>query len=407
MKRLLILLAIAATPGLHAQRAAPTPVASQSDEYVRYELLAPETASFKVAFEVSVTSAGARRYVDPIRQGSAVGTVSIVDLMSGAPLAADKAAHAITVTLARPVPPKGQGRLRIEKTVTDARSYSRAGNLAVFSQPLTSRRGSLVLPAGFELISCNMPAQVLSEDDGRVRIAFMNHAPGDAVLVVQARAGAAVGSRAAPKPLTSARSWEPPPSQGPTERARLIERAQQDRDITYFLQDPSTSAFSLFHDFTESRPGIDKYINVVRTGSRVSNPSAYVLDTGEALKDETLKGSAITAAKLDIGQVVTPDTEVVVVHFPPVKAGQSVRLRISETYTAPQSYRLDGEDLVFERSLGRPRNSVVLPPGWYLTASSIPAIVSETAEGLIRLDFMNGRPDSIDVFIKARRRAGS
>jgi hypothetical protein len=79
-------------------------------------------------------------------------------------------------------------------------------------------------------------------------------------------------------------------------------------------------------------------------------------------------------------------------------------LRLSETYTAPQSYRLDGRDLVFERSLGRTRNSVVLPPGWYLTASSIPAVVSETADKTIRLDFVNNRPDSLDVYIKARKR---
>jgi hypothetical protein len=117
-----------------------------------------------------------------------------------------------------------------------------------------------------------------------------------------------------------------------------------------------------------------------------------------------LKGTAITDAKLDIGEAVTPETEVVVIRFPAVKAGQSVRLRISETYTAPVSYRLEGEDLVFERSFGRPRNSVVLPPGWYLTHSSIPAVVSTTADGLVRLDFMNGRPDSIDVLIKGRRR---
>ena len=26
---------------------------------------------------------------------------------------------------------------------------------------------------------------------------------------------------------------------------------------------------------------------------------------------------------------------------------------------------LDGDELVFDRSLGRPRNAVVLPSGWY------------------------------------------
>jgi hypothetical protein len=94
-----------------------------------------------------------------------------------------------------------------------------------------------------------------------------------------------------------------------------------------------------------------------------------------------------------------------VIPFPPVKKDQSLRLRISETYTAPASYRFDGDELVFDRTLGRPRNAVVLPAGWYLTASSIPATVTQLPDGRVRLDFWNGRPDSIDVLIKARRRA--
>jgi hypothetical protein len=218
------------------------------------------------------------------------------------------------------------------------------------------------------------------------------------------RAGALTGEAAKPAALTSNRSWEAPPAQGPTERQRLAERAHLDRDIVYFLQEPATHAFSLYHDYTESRPGTDKYINIVRTGSQSSNPSTYVLDTGEELKHEILKGAAITDKHIDIGEPVTPETEIVVSYFEPVKPGQSIRLRLSETYTAPQSYRLEGSDLVFERSLGRTRNSVVLPEGWYLTASSIPAVVSETADRRIRLDFVNNRPDSLDVYIKGRKR---
>jgi len=84
-----------------------------------------------------------------------------------------------------------------------------------------------------------------------------------------------------------------------------------------------------------------------------------------------------------------------------------VRLRISETYSAPQSYRLDGDELVFDRSFGRPRNSVVLPRGWYLTALSIPGVVRQAADGLTRVDFVNGRPDSIDVLIKAKKAAAT
>ena len=93
--------------------------------------------------------------------------------------------------------------------------------------------------------------------------------------------------------------------------------------------------------------------------------------------------------------------------FPAVKKGQSIRLRLSETYTAPESYRVEGEEFAFERSLGRPRNSVVLPRGWYLTWLSIPGVVSQTADGLTRVDFVNGRPDSIDVLMKGKRLAAA
>ncbi len=93
----------------------------------------------------------------------------------------------------------------------------------------------------------------------------------------------------------------------------------------------------------------------------------------------------------------------VVTRFAPIRKGQSLRLRLSETYTAPQSYRLDGDEFTFERSLGRPRNSVVLPRGWHLTALSIPAVVRQTDDGLTRVDFVNGRPDSVDVLMKGRK----
>jgi len=385
-----------------AARAQIQPVQTQMDEYVRYDLQAPATSTFHVTFEVSATTENMARYTDPIVPGTVVTDAGATDMMTGQPLIITQNTNQLSVALARPVPRGGQARVRLEKTIRDSRGFAQADNgVGTFSVVLPARRGLVVLPASYELIGCNVASQVLSQPDGRIGVAFMNQAPGATTLVVKTRGG--LKPAAPPTALTDKRSWEPPPAQGPTERTRLAERAHQDRDITYFLQEPSTNSFSLFHDYTEARPGIDKYVNVVRTGSRVSNPSAIILDTGEALKYEILKGDAITAAKIDAG-TVTPDTEVVVVYFPPVKAGQSVRLRISETYAAPESYRLEGPDLVFDRSLGRPRNSVVLPAGWFLTASSIPAVISETADQKIRLDFFNGRNDSLDVLIKGRKR---
>jgi hypothetical protein len=87
-----------------------------------------------------------------------------------------------------------------------------------------------------------------------------------------------------------------------------------------------------------------------------------------------------------------------------VKPGTATRLRISETYTDPARYALVDGQLMWRRSFGRPRNDMVLPRGWYLTASSIPAVISEDRTGGVRLSFWNPRPDSIDVLVRARRR---
>ncbi|HEU5217839.1 MAG TPA: hypothetical protein VFU23_04225, partial [Gemmatimonadales bacterium] len=198
-----------------------------------------------------------------------------------------------------------------------------------------------------------------------------------------------------------------PPSTGGSAAlaARLTERATQTRDIVYFLRQPETHAFDLYHDYTETKEGADKYINVVRGGSRVSNPSAFILDTGEKLVTRFLKGDEVTRAGLDIGEPVKPETEVVLIPFPAVARGQSVRLRISETYTDSARYRVEGDELVWDRTFGRPTNAVVLPPGWYLTHCAVPATVSLTADGRVRLDFVNPRLDEIAVLIVARRRA--
>ena len=116
------------------------------------------------------------------------------------------------------------------------------------------------------------------------------------------------------------------------------------------------------------------------------------------------KLSAITA--LALGGLVACSTMAVAQDQKPGggKRGQSVRLRISETYTDPARYRTEGELLIWDRSFGRPANAVVLPAGWMLTHSSVPGAVSLTQDGRVRLDFVNPRPDEIQVLIVARRR---
>ncbi len=242
---------------------------TQEDDYTRYELLGPDTAQFRILYEVTATTAGAPFFFNAIRKGSVPSDESVVDMMSGQQLkwevvsgaqarkeghpTADLETEWLKVHLARPVPKGGEGRVLIDKT----------------------------------------------------------------------------------------------------------------------------HSFNLFHDYTESRPGVGHYCNVVRAGSSVSNPSAVLLDTGEVLKVETLSGAGLKQRGLDAGEPVTDSTQVVVISFPVVKAGQSVRLRITETYTDSARYLLDGDELVWDRAFGRPR-----------------------------LYFENGRNDDIQALIRARRVKG-
>jgi hypothetical protein len=116
----------------------------------------------------------------------------------------------------------------------------------------------------------------------------------------------------------------------------------------------------------------------------------------------------LAASKINTGETPPTAARVVVIPFTAVRAGQTLRLRIAETYTAPVSYRLDADELVFDRSLGRPRNAVVLPSGWYVSESAAPATVTQLPDNRIRLDYWDDRPEAVDVLLKAKRRpAGS
>jgi len=165
------------------------------DTYTRYELLAPDTHQFKIYYEVTETRAGSRYHFNQIREGSEASDESVVDLATGKPLkfevvtgAQAKAdspnenfpptAHYIRVTLAHPVPHGGEYRLAIIKTYKDDKSYYSEGEQIVYKRPLGIPRDSVVLPVGYEIVSCTVATQVLLQTDGRLKLAFVNPGSG-------------------------------------------------------------------------------------------------------------------------------------------------------------------------------------------------------------------------------------
>ncbi|MBV8896317.1 MAG: hypothetical protein JO051_07390 [Acidobacteriaceae bacterium] len=180
-------------------------------------------------------------------------------------------------------------------------------------------------------------------------------------------------------------------------------RAEQDREIRYWLLDPATHQFKISHDFNVSRVG-QKYVHsFVRKGSEVTQSQIIDLDTGEELKTTNVTGKDTNA--LGYYPDRAPDDEVVVqAELPhPLETGQSARVRVIETYTDPTYTEKDGE-LVWDRTLGRPRNEVTLPEGWMLTGVSVPAIITLDSQGRVTCRFTNARNDELHVVLKAKRR---
>ena len=183
-------------------------------------------------------------------------------------------------------------------------------------------------------------------------------------------------------------------------------RAEQDREISYWLLDPATHQFRISHDFTVSRTGQASVHSFVRKGSVVSPDAKMIdLDSGKPLPTHTVSGKSVNALgyypnKVDDQSVaVQGDLE----H--PVVEGKSTRIRVIETYTDPVGYAMEGNELVWKRTLGRPLNFVTLPAGWMLTSVNTPATITLDDEGRIKLRFTNPRNDELAVTIKAKKRS--
>lgn len=182
------------------------------------------------------------------------------------------------------------------------------------------------------------------------------------------------------------------------------ERALQDRIIHYWLLEPDAHQFRISHDFTVDRVGQRSVHSFVRTGSVVSAAQIIDLNTGLTLPTHNASGKEVNA----LGYYPTPaEPQSVVVQgdLPKaIAAGETARVRVIETYTDPKGYRMEGGELVWDRTLGRPYNEITLPAGWKLTGMSVPAIVSTDSEGRVMCRVTNPRNDEVHVVLRARKR---
>ncbi len=180
-----------------------TLTALASDELTVYELLAADSHSFAIVYDMSTSVEGSPYLFNPIRRGSVATKERVIDAASGKDLkfqvvtAAEAQAHGlrgkpnadeyIQVTLAHPVPQNGESRVRILKTYTDAASYGQDGPDLVFQRSFGIKRNVIILPSGYELIGCGAPGIVSTQADGRLRVSFVNDRDDELLVKLRGR----------------------------------------------------------------------------------------------------------------------------------------------------------------------------------------------------------------------------
>lgn len=397
---------------------------TDDDESTTYELLTPGSGEFHVRYEVSATTPGHTAYYNILRKGSGVRDWHAVDLYSGDELPIEIATgfdaredghpsarpdvEYLRIELARPVPEGGQTRLAIEKVYGDPSGYFLEDGLdngqVVFARVMNIKRNAVVLPPDYELIQCNHPTRISTEPDGRVRVSFTKTGQSPVFLVLRSRpliAWTQEGEEDPEAQETIARNASAPltlededtgvdtPPAVPAE-LRTIGR---DRELLIDLGDPRRGAFRTLHDFTESEAGLtSREISPAPPGT-VARATALLLDTGVELDARVAKTDGQSGSQ-----------GAVVVEFPTIDHGQSLRIRVEELRLDRSSYRIEDGALVWRARADSALRTLLLPAGWYVTENTVPAVVAETHDGRVRLDYATLSGDDLFLTVRARRR---
>ena len=166
----------------------------------------------------------------------------------------------------------------------------------------------------------------------------------------------------------------------------------QDAYTEYQILEPGSESFRIRFLPEQSRAGATELVNATRGGSEGSGVEVYDPRTGKPLK------FVYEQAPND------PETHQIRATLPiPVPEGGVGRVLIYKTYKDPRTYMMNGEDIVWVRSLSGYRLGVVLPKGFAFISSNVAAQVTTTADGLLKLAFANPSGQSNPVTIHARK----
>ena len=166
----------------------------------------------------------------------------------------------------------------------------------------------------------------------------------------------------------------------------------QDAYTEYALLEPGSESFRIRFLPEETRAGATEIVNATRGGSEGGDIKVYDPRTGDPVE--------FTYAQ--VGD--NPDAHAIRAKLPrPVPEGGIGRVLIYKTYKDPRTYQMNGNDLVWVRSLSGYRLGVILPKGYAFTSSNVAAQLATTSDGRLKLAFANPSGQANPVTIHARK----
>jgi hypothetical protein len=170
----------------------------------------------------------------------------------------------------------------------------------------------------------------------------------------------------------------------------------QEAYTEYEILAPGSASFRIRYIFENSRAGTAEMVNATRGGSEGSDIQVFDPRTGKPLE------FTYTADPQN------PDTHSIHAKLTaPVPEGGIGRVLIFKTYKDDRTYMMNGDDIVWVRSLEGYRLGVLLPKGFAFLSSNVAAQLSTTASGQLRLAFANPSGLANPVTIHARKTAGT
>jgi len=175
-----------------------------------------------------------------------------------------------------------------------------------------------------------------------------------------------------------------------------------DNYTQYELLEPGSGKFAITYYVTERRAGALYLLNQTRSGSAGSDIAVFDPRTGAPLKFDYMSGAELTAAGMT-GRF-DPAEHYIRAHLPrPVPEGGEGRVKILKTYQDEKSYYVDGQDIVFRRSLGIARNAIVLPKEYRLVSSNVASQMFTLPDGRLKISFEHSHGYAADVTIRSRK----